>query len=336
MIPVLVHFLGRVLPVVRAVDLVATLRVELFRVQAKVTVLSEMLLTVVCLRVALILSQVILGLPCHHHATHLAKVHLLFTKLVLINHCLTVEHLWSLWILIRLLHVSCRAHVQLIVEPSRSAILILTHVTRGQVLALLVQAKAGHLVLDWRVRSPNIRVNLRIRLRQQMRVADRCQGLAGHHVLVHLQRILRHGLEGGRISCCGIPEPGDLVRILVQMNEILISLQLVYALLKLYLVRVFRNLFVFGHQIVLELALDKELQCLNKILIQLFLLLLFPGHLGRLLRLGLLLLLLLLVLQFLCTVIWRGRRLIFVVAFLFVAAFFTLFGRFSLGKGRYQ
>ena len=58
-------------------------------------------------------------------------------------------------------------------------------------------------------------------------------------------------------------------------------MKLLNALLKLNLVRILGDLLVLWHQVVLQLTLDKELQRLNEVLIQLFLLLLFLGHLRR-------------------------------------------------------
>lgn len=71
------------------------------------------------------------------------------------------------------------------------------------------------------------------------------------------------------------------MRILAYLEEELVILKLFNALLELNLVRILSNLLVLWHQIMLQLAFHKELQRLNKILIQLLLLFLFLCHLGR-------------------------------------------------------
>ena len=71
------------------------------------------------------------------------------------------------------------------------------------------------------------------------------------------------------------------MRILAYLEEELVILKLFNALLELDLVRILSNLLVLWHQIMLQLAFHKELQRLNKILIQLLLLFLFLCHLGR-------------------------------------------------------
>ena len=136
MIPFLVGFLGCLVSVVWAVDLVATFWVELFGSESQL-ILRE-LLTVVCLHVALVISQVILGLlATHHHIIHLHKVNPFIVKLIRIDQVLTIENLRPRWILIRLLQVS-GAHIELVIQPRRPAILALTYLARCQVLALLI------------------------------------------------------------------------------------------------------------------------------------------------------------------------------------------------------
>lgn len=57
------------------------------------------------------------------------------------------------------------------------------------------------------------------------------------------------------------------MRILAYLEEELVILKLLDALLELDLVRVLSDLLVLWHQIVLQLAFHKELQRLNEILI---------------------------------------------------------------------
>lgn len=90
-VPILGDFLGGVVAGIGAVYLVATLGVELFGSETKVA-LRE-LLTVVCLRGALALSQVALGLAAHHHVTHLPKIYLFVVKLIRKEKVLAAEKL---------------------------------------------------------------------------------------------------------------------------------------------------------------------------------------------------------------------------------------------------
>lgn len=184
------------------------------------------------------------------------------------------------------------------------------------------------MILNGRERSLNVRINLRILLlAQEVRLVDRCQRLPWHHGLVNLQLVRGHGLEG-RVSLRSMGETSDLLWILIQMNEILIILKFFDTLLELDLVRVLRNLFVFRHQIVLKLAFHKELQGLDQVLIQFFLFLLLPCHLGG--NLGRSLFLLLLILLFVGSLV--RRWLVFVGLLLVAALFVFLFSCLSLGQ----
>jgi len=202
-----------------------------------------------------------------HHIIDLAEIHLLIALIELIGRCvhhaLAVEYLRPIRILIRWLQMRI-SDVQLIIEPGGSAVLAFANLAGSQVLTLLIKAVASQLLTRC-VRSSYMWIDWRVRRCQQVGI-DRRQGLSGNQWLVNLQLVGSHRLKRRITLCCG-RKSSHLVWILVQMNKILIVLQFFDALLKLYLVCVLGDFFIFGHQIMLQLALNKELQCLNEILI---------------------------------------------------------------------